>query len=477
MKTYNIKLFAHGVPKGQDIWGNPSDAENRYIETFYGRQSGIPIRMLTEVMQFDGKTNTYYTYIHCDNIQDKEGRTGSYFALTLCINYYYKDIQNIYNLLEAAFNKFIIGTILEHTSAGYRFLVSQLNQRNDGLKALETELEHYLMQFSCDSDFISLNNFKFNGKNDCSSINLLEATSSIVTDYVKSAGKISVSQLYPSKKEQQFREKMNADMQALKNNAQQEIAAAQQKSHNEITAAQNQAKREIEAAMKDKENGINAIKNEYKDVDRTINQLRISFEDAKKQIQKLSNEKNNLQTDLKKAKEYKTKYENTLSELKTYEEIIANFKKSISKINIKETNSGCTPINKQQEYESNNNVFKTDRKESLMQKLHPYLSLFCNILLIIFAIIFIILKCNDFKDKDLQTLNTFKIDVAGISKTSPMQKDSTYKVSLKYDLKGTWKSKDFIINNHTITPRHTGNCTIEYVIDNRTIASRTINVK
>ena len=88
-----------------------------------------------------------------------------------------------------------------------------------------------------------------------------------------------------------------------------------------------------------------------------------------------------------------------------------------------------------------------------------------------------ILKCNNLKDKDLQTHNTFKIDVEGISKTSPMQKDSTYKVSLKYDLKGTWKSTDFIINNHTITPKHKGNCTLKYVIDNKTIASRTINVK
>ena len=155
--AYNIKLFVHGVPNGQDIWGNPG-ADAKYIEAFYGRKSNVASQMILEVMQFGGETNAYYTYFYYnDKIQDKQNRTGGYFALTLRINYYYADVQNIYNLLEAAFNKYIIGSVLEYTAGGgCRFLVSQLNQANENFLALEKELVHYLMQFSTTISFRSV---------------------------------------------------------------------------------------------------------------------------------------------------------------------------------------------------------------------------------------------------------------------------------------------------------------------------------
>ena len=51
--AYNIKLFVHGVPNGQDIWGNPG-ADAKYIEAFYGRKSNVASQMILEVMQFGG---------------------------------------------------------------------------------------------------------------------------------------------------------------------------------------------------------------------------------------------------------------------------------------------------------------------------------------------------------------------------------------------------------------------------------------
>ena len=145
--AYKIKLFVHGVPNGQDIWGNPGE-DAKYIEAFYGRKSNVPSQMFLEVMQFGGETYAYYTYFYYhDKIQDSTNRTGGYFALTLRINYYYADIQNIYNLLEAAFNKFVIGSVMEYTAGGgCRFMIPHFIQANDTFKALEKELQHYLMQ-------------------------------------------------------------------------------------------------------------------------------------------------------------------------------------------------------------------------------------------------------------------------------------------------------------------------------------------
>lgn len=141
--NYDIKLYVHGVPYGQDIWGELRDDDRRYLETFYGRQANAHAQMLLEVMRLGDETNSYYTYFQNSNIKGNNGRPGSYFALTIRINYYYADIKNIYNLLEEAFNKYIVGTILEQTQTGYCFVVSRLNQKSDNcLRPLEREIEN-----------------------------------------------------------------------------------------------------------------------------------------------------------------------------------------------------------------------------------------------------------------------------------------------------------------------------------------------
>ena len=112
--NYDIKSYVHGVPKGQKLWG-AGDADSLYLKNFY-RQFSSPALMLVEVKKFDKDVYTYYTYCRSGNITANDGRAGSYFAITLRINHYYQDIKNIYNLLDAAYNKFIVGTILKVSS-------------------------------------------------------------------------------------------------------------------------------------------------------------------------------------------------------------------------------------------------------------------------------------------------------------------------------------------------------------------------
>lgn len=319
--AYNIKLFVHGVPDGQKIWGSPgSDA--KYIEAFYGRKSSVSSQMLLEVMQFGGETNAYYTYYYNGKLQEKGGRSGGYFALTLRINYYYVDIQNIYNLLEAAFKKYIIGSVLENTAGGgCRFKISQFNQANDTLTDLENEMVHYLMRFSSDQDFVSLSGFKSNGQNECGMINLLEAAPNVVLTHVKSTGKISVSSLYPSSKEQQIIDKMNAEIKAVNSNAQQQISAVQQKAQQDVLTAQ-----------KEKEQGILDVKNEYKEADKIIKTLKIENDKAIKDNERLNREVQKLNNNLINAQEKIKNYDNLQNELNNRNAVLDNIKKEISRL-------------------------------------------------------------------------------------------------------------------------------------------------
>lgn len=274
--AYEIKLYAHGVPYGQDIWGEPSDDDRRYIELLYGRQTSVPAQMLLEVMQLGGKKSSYYTYYQNRNIQDKEGRGGGYFALTIRINYYYADIQNIYNLLVAAFNKYIVGIILERTQTGYRFKVSQLSKESDCLGALESEIVNYLMKFSKDEDFVSLSSFKSNGQNRSTEINLSEANRHSVADHVKQNGKISVSPFYQSSEIQNIIYQVNREAQRTKDDAQRQIA--------DITRRSEQ---ELQSLKTIHESAINAIRQEYRDADNRIHRLNSKVEEANRKIQLL----------------------------------------------------------------------------------------------------------------------------------------------------------------------------------------------
>lgn len=519
--AYNIKLFVHGVPNGQDIWGNPS-AEAKYIEAFYGRKSNVSSQMILEVMQFGGETNAYYTYFYYnDKIQDKQNRTGGYFALTLRINYYYADVQNIYNLLEAAFNKYIIGSVLEYTSGGgCRFLISQFNQANENFIALEKELEHYLMQFSSNTDFVSLGGFKSNGQNECGTINLLEAASNVVSAHVKSTGKISVSALHPTSKEQQIISKMNSELQVAQSNAQHQIEAVQKK-----------AQQDVQAALKDKEQGIQAVKNEYKEADKTISQLRTQIDKANKNNAQLTSQINDLNLKLQNAQSYKTKYDENQKRLVKLEELVEKIKNNLSGL------SGISELLGMSSVGGNNHGGRQSggRKpeeyshgfESFIKKIHPFMDFF--VMLVLLCIIGVTLpkSCNskdnnsvsfsllgsdkkvdgqkgkeqlaEFQEgtkvpdiEEAQTVSepsqpslkerfpNAKIDVSGISNANPMKAGFSYKVSLlnvEGDLKGEWVSNDFDIYNEQVTPKKDGPCTLLYIVNGDTLVTRTISVK
>lgn len=516
--AYNIKLFVHGVPNGQDIWGNPG-ADAKYVEAFYGRKSNVLSQMILEVMQFAGETNAYYTYFYYnDKIQDASSRTGGYFALTLRINYYYADIPNIYNLLEAAFNKFIIGSVLEYTAGGgCRFLISQLNQANDILKALEKELQHYLMQFSSDKDFISLNGFKSNGQNDSTAINLLEATPNVVTTQVRSMGKISVSSFYPSSKEQQIINKMNAEIQTVTANAGQQISAVRQKAQQDVLSAQ-----------KDKEQGILAVKNEYKEADKRISQLSAQKDKAEKEINRLNAQVNDLNAKLQKAQSYKEHYEEYQKKVEKMENLIAEIKNNLSGLSGISELLGISSV-ATRGYGENE---KSYGLMSFIKKIHP-LTAFAVMVVLLGIIGVTLLKSCDSKDNSIakkvlveqtqqlqeeddekgtnsgvaeeedgngagvegiqETLQSLKgkyptarIDVSDIyeSKGQFMQVGSktNYVLSIQgvpEELKGEWvcDSKDFDIQDNKIIPKRAGRCTITYKVNGVEFLTKEITVK
>lgn len=520
--NYDIKLYAHGVPNGQDTWGVENFDAN-YIETFYGRRSNVPVQMFVEVRQFASSTYCYYTYFRIGNVYDNTGRPGSYFAFTLRINYYYADVQNIYNLLDAAYNKFIIGSIVGVNEGVIKYLITDFVQEDAMLKSLEQEINKYLMQFSSDSDFIPLSGFSIKGQSESVSVNLLECDVRIIASHVKNNDSISISPLHPSVRVQQITQEMTAKVNAANAQAQKQISEAQQNARRDVNAARDQAQQDVAAAIHDKEAGIMAIRKEYKDADKTISSLRKEIEKANKEIASLCESNKELSQKLQKAEAYKNKYDEVKKDLDNKNECLVKIGEVYSELSaISEVKGKNT-----KPYEDGRNEIPKKEERSLpwvevIRRLHPFTSFVFQgvIILLLIIIIFLPKSCSDknvthiggevwdsevnlgsdasrtgknsikspqtvvqeFRPSLKEILSRAEIDIAGINSQETMkyEKGKSYMVSLKIvenGLDGKWVSNDFDISENHITPKELGQCTISYVFGNDTLVTRTINVK
>lgn len=528
MSDYDIKLYAHGVPNGQKTWG-VSESDSTYIDSFYGRESEASVQMLVEVRRFGTNTNCYYTYLRLKNINDKNGRAGSYFALTLRINYYYADIQNIYNLLDAAYNKFILGSALTTSNGVSNYLISDFSELDSRLAALEKEIRYYLMQFSSDSDFIPLDRFKANGQSEVVNFNLLECDPKIVAGHIKTHGHFSVSPQYLSHREQTIIQKTKVEIDRTKADATQQIADAKQR----INAAQQKAQRE-------KEEGIQAVRNEYKDADKTIDALKQKISKANDKIKELQADNSDLEKQRKAASQYQAKYEKANALLGEVRKVLKSFRESLfGLLNKLTAESEGDAHNSSPEHQSGGSGRngKISRHKKIGKKLYILLRDLFEVTALAVILGFTIPKgCSDADGNNLalkvvdalgfgknpeadgnneellalkeqidslrQELDTTKasltksksqlndfishlrnatrIDVEGISDARHM-KTQPYRISLQpngkeINLGGQWTSDDFDISGDTIRPKHAGDCTIKYMVNGNVLKTRKIDV-
>lgn len=302
----NIKLFVHGVPMGQKIWG-PQGDDNRYLASFYGPKWEVPEVMIVEAMSFDNINYCYYSFVKGKNVYDSQGRAGSYFALTLRINAYYSDIQNVYNILKATYGKMCVGLCIDETNDKTKFLLSDFQNVDSKFKEIENHILNYISEFSIDSDIVPLNGIALNGKSAVFNLNLHECSSSVAIDILKKNGKLMVSPCFlsssASKKVAQYQEEMQRNAQK----AQEEIRLQKQASQQKID----------ELILQSKEN-YDSLKKQ------SDNELRLQQEQCHQQLSQLKNEND------RRLEEMRHRYTKVDSELTNLNRIIKEQEKEIT---------------------------------------------------------------------------------------------------------------------------------------------------
>lgn len=305
----NINLYVHGVPMGQKTWGVLREDDN-FIGNFYSHKWPAKELMQVDIMECKGKVYSYYTFVKGQNVMGYDNRTGSYFALTIRMDAYYADLQNMYKILSATYEKMCVGSLVQKQGEGIKFIVQDFAVMDAELKRIENHIISYIGEFSNNKDLVSFSGFKTNSLLPVQTENLLECDNVKALNTVKSTGKISVSPYYPSKEVKELISKNEDEMQKLRQMTSQQINEAHEKASQQI--------RNIESKAKEDSEEMTRLKSQYSTVDKQMNELEQKLKQEKERSKQLLKElRNELEQKLEQEKLRTKQLQKEVKELTT----------------------------------------------------------------------------------------------------------------------------------------------------------------
>lgn len=231
-----VKFFVHGVSKGHKTWG-AEDTDIKYANAFYSVNWPLKEMMMVEVRENNGSPYCYYSFIRGEKVLGADNRDGSYMAITLRMNACYADLQNMYNILRAAYEKVCVGMYIQENGTYAQFMTDDFLSVEVQLAKLRDNIFDYISRFSRATDIVSLNGFQRGAGKAGLEVNASECNRSDVLATLKQTGKVFVSHLYPTTSEAKI---LTA--------ARQDIARCQAETQRSVQAIKDQAAQSIKQA-------------------------------------------------------------------------------------------------------------------------------------------------------------------------------------------------------------------------------------
>lgn len=274
---------------GHKTWGVLGEDDN-FIANFYSSKWPAKELMQVDIMECKGKVYSYYTFVKGQNVMGYDNRTGSYFALTIRMDAYYADLQNMYKILSAAYEKMCVGRLVQKQGEGIKFIVQDFSVLDNELKGMENRIISYIGEFSNNKDLVSFSGFKTNGQQPAQTENLLECDNVKALNTVKATGKISVSPYYPSKEVKELISKNEDEMQKLRQMASQQINEAHEKASQQIRNIESKANEDIANVRRQASEEMTRLKSQYSSVDKQMNELEQKLKQEKERSKQLQKE-------------------------------------------------------------------------------------------------------------------------------------------------------------------------------------------
>lgn len=201
----DVEILLHGVPSGQDYFGIKE--EQKLAESFY-TSSNESVKLVVEARKNGNTPYIYYTYLRYKNIVGAGGRSGSYIGITLRLDMYYTDIVHMYNMLDIAFKKYIIGALLTPTGESYKYISPDFNSKKSEIEQLQQGILKLIETTCVFSKFLKIDNSYINQITNAPTCNVADITEGTMSATIKKYSKIVLSPDYKSNLEKEFEKKL-----------------------------------------------------------------------------------------------------------------------------------------------------------------------------------------------------------------------------------------------------------------------------
>lgn len=196
----DVEVLLHGVPKGQDFYGIKE--EQQQLEVFYAK-SNESVKLVVEVKKKGTASYVYYNYLRYNSVIGAGNRTGSYLGITLRVDELYLDVKHIYRMLDMAFNKYVVGTIVTLKGDTYQFTTPDFASKKADIERLQQGIVQMIQASCVASKFVKIDDSMINPITSSPECHINEVTEGALLATIKKYSKIVVSPEFKSQLEKE----------------------------------------------------------------------------------------------------------------------------------------------------------------------------------------------------------------------------------------------------------------------------------
>lgn len=282
-----VKLIIHGVPAGQKWLGADNDRVAHYIQTLYNKSEWDVLEFMKVERVADC---VYYSFIKCGNVCAHDGRKGSYFGITMRMNVFYADIQNIYSILQATYKKLCVGVFVRDNGKSIQFLAADFNALENKYAEISSMTLDALGSFTSQTDLQQVGQIANTGGT-ARRLNLFACSESVASQSLLSTGCLKVSPYYPSPEVMQLKSDYAYKLdQAQKNHSAelQQLKTSYESSIQQMRQQQEQKEREFQGGTRGLTDKIRLLEQQ---MDSMKMDAQRKIDSMNSQLRKLENEK------------------------------------------------------------------------------------------------------------------------------------------------------------------------------------------
>lgn len=283
----DVEVFIYGTPTGNCFYGKAD--EKIYFDTFYNGDKANYLSVKIRKAG-DNKVYCYYNYLVYQNVIGKQGRPDSFFGITLRLDTYCLDIQNIYRILDTVFNSYVKGELLESVGSNHKYIVDNFDDTSK-LKFIEKSLIDLFSQtFNGKGDicFTTIDNtFTLEGGK-LYTLNLYDYSNENIFQFIKETGQIRISPYYPTIEISRWQQQHNKQLEEIRQQHESDRRTdleEKNKLHNSLSEERNKNSN-LQAELEQKDKEIEQLSGKIKNIERA-NEIEQLVEQIKIPIEKL----------------------------------------------------------------------------------------------------------------------------------------------------------------------------------------------